>query len=485
MSSIAELEESLIDYLDTYRNSSATLPVLKGSILRQCIELLAHASPANARKVGQSSVGNKVQSTVRSYEEHYTNLLKLSYTTFREVATVDPNLQRRIGALSFFQDLYTEMQTENSYLPPNPAMDRAVTSGTLPLATFQSVLRSREIALLSSWLTAATHSIASNLSNAVVASSLAAKAILAANAVARPALRCIARCIDAAEDRNATQLYGPLMGLLGAVFDVLLNNPNNESTKSDGGLRAACVKFTETVVLCFSNRQGKAASANDFAIEDLPIGHPTISREEVKAVGEEAFQVLRGWVESGGQVTISIKDLLDDDIVNLKPALLSYLATQGNDSPPSSFAWRLDQKGYAIAVNALAIIGSSRVNTFTDVATTISKLTADPPKETATENGEGLTKAGVLSTKSAITASALKLLRTQYSIQSKTAEMLKEALTTAGIGSQATKAYGVAVQNEKLSKSSRAARNRANLMYTWESEETVGSKRKQMAKEVS
>jgi symplekin len=482
MSGLPELEEQLVEQLDNYRSSPMQLADLKAMQLSPIVDSLAHSAAANARRLGSAAAGNKIQAVVRGYEEHYNTLLvNLAFTTFSELAASDPSPHRRIGALSFFQELYAELTTDNSFLPPNPAADRAVTSGTLALATYQAILRRREIALLRHWTESATNCIL-GIGDIQADEGMAAKAVISANAVFRPALRCVAASIDAADDRSATEVYQPLLDLTKAVFLKLLNDDQAQSA-TDNSLRAACIKFTETVVLCFSKRGStKASSSLDFALEDIPTGHPSITQEGLEAIGEDAFGCLRGWIETGGQIKVTELDssINQNDEVMLKPALLSFLAADSSDDYSNmQFDWKMNQKEFAIAVNAFAITGSSRTSTFPTVAHTISRLTKDPPKETP----GGLTKAGMLSTKSAITASALKLLRSPISVASNTGMTLLGALTDAGLESQAEKAFGVAKQQEKLRNSSRAARNRANLMYTWEDADTVGSKRKQQAED--
>lgn len=50
--------------------------------------------------------------------------------------------------------------------------------------------------------------------------------------------------------------------------------------------------------------------ANDFSLEDLPPGHPIITRENLEEIGEYAFSTLRGLVLLGGQAKIDPNLLL-------------------------------------------------------------------------------------------------------------------------------------------------------------------------------
>jgi hypothetical protein len=274
-----------------------------------------------------------------------------------------------------------------------------------------------------------------------------------------------------------------LRSLAGAVFSRLLSPPDDGNADSPPAraLRAACVKFTETAVLCFSPRAtSKSSGTADFALEDVPTGHPTIARDALAAIGRDAFECLQGWVSRGGQVKVEAGVGLREDGVGLGPAVLSAQALEADDVKDEdvAFEWRLDQKAYAIAVNALAITGSTRIGTFSEVSRTLAKLVARPPPESPS-----LSKAGALSTKSAISASALKLLRNPLSVASDTAADLMSALSGAGIGAQAEKAFKVAEQQQKLLKMSKKDRRRANEAYTWEATETVSSKRKQQAED--
>lgn len=45
-------------------------------------------------------------------------------------------------------------------------------------------------------------------------------------------------------------------------------------------------------------------SSEDFALEDLPMGHPVITRQTPEEIGEDAFTVLRGLTLIGRQVNV-------------------------------------------------------------------------------------------------------------------------------------------------------------------------------------
>ena len=79
--------------------------------------------------------------------------------------------------------------------------------------------------------------------------------------------------------------------------------------------KSACTKFLEIVMLSFllrgqpragagRVRRHHAASSDDFALEDLPVGHLIITRQALEEIGEEAFTVLRGLMMIEGQVKV-------------------------------------------------------------------------------------------------------------------------------------------------------------------------------------
>jgi hypothetical protein len=161
----------------------------------------------------------------------------------------------------------------------------------------------------------------------------------------------------------------------------------------------------------------------------------------------------------------------------IKTAKNSFLLAEQEDSPPE-FAWQLRMKSYAMAINAFAIAGSTRIVHFSAAAKTLARLTMDPPKGSP----PGLSsKAGVQSTVAAIRASTLKLLRNPLSVASGSDEELKSALIYVNMESQAIKAQKVADKENKLKSANRRTRQEANTFYEWEAADT--SKRQQEEKD--
>lgn len=153
--------------------------------------------------------------------------------------------------------------------------------------------------------------MASNLSDTSSNSALATNAIISANSLFKLAMRCVGDCIMASEDQSATYLFNPLLNLTVTILSLLLNISNHETNDN---LRSAAVKFTETVILRFSKKDQsgrKTGNANDedFNLEDVPDGHPTITRSSLENIGTWCFNCLRGWCRTGGQVRNRLPDV--------------------------------------------------------------------------------------------------------------------------------------------------------------------------------
>ena len=52
------------------------------------------------------------------------------------------------------------------------------------------------------------------------------------------------------------------------------------------------------------NRNQGGSSSDDFALDDLPMGHHIITRQALEEIGEDAFTILRGLTIIGGQVKV-------------------------------------------------------------------------------------------------------------------------------------------------------------------------------------
>lgn len=163
---------------------------------------------------------------------------------------------------------------------------------------------------------------------------MASRAVISSSAAIRPALRAVAEKISSADDTGALKLFIPVMRMIGGVLKRFFavahaeQDAAAEMNKKGGAggnqnvnvdaLKSACVKFLEIVVLSFSSRaplgmgggatsssrRRQNVSAEDFALEDLPVGHPVITRQALEEIGEDAFIVLRGLSMIGGQVKV-------------------------------------------------------------------------------------------------------------------------------------------------------------------------------------
>lgn len=230
----------------------------------------------------------------------------------------------------------------------------------------RSNLRSaRKAELLRRWVQSAIPNLApGTFTSSTLDAAAAGRGVLSASAALKPCLRYMAQRIGSADDAGALRLFLPVMrmieGVLGRLF--LERARNNSGMEVDGGekegdaLRSSCIKFLEIVVLCFSNKALPGAGAgqtigrakkdasvsllmlivrlvlysiliyfmiitsylplvsfqhvNDFSLEDLPPGHPIITRESLEEIGEYAYSTLRGLVVLGGQAKIDPNLLL-------------------------------------------------------------------------------------------------------------------------------------------------------------------------------
>lgn len=232
-------------------------------------------------------------------------------------------------------------------------------------------------------------------------------------------------------------------------------------------------------------------SAGDFSLDDLPNGHPVITQEALESIAEYSFATLRGLTMMGGQVRIDA-NLLSDMLLTgggdgspaaqvvsiLKPAALAYLEIestfQGNDDDieitldrsNTEFDFMLSQKSYSLTLNAMSALATNRPVFFKEVAICLARRAVKPP--VFVEDGP-LTKSGVIAITSHLKASCLTLLRNALSITANASSILHKALKSFDMEIQADKALSMAKQANALKTAGRAARNRANMFYEWES----------------
>lgn len=227
-------------------------------------------------------------------------------------------------------------------------------------------------------------------------------------------------------------------------------------------------------------------SNEDFSLGDLPEGHPIITREALESIADYAFSTLRGFVLMGGQLKIDVNLLSDmmlgtggspsEQVVSiLKPAALAFLELESTfvestvkteiDFSRWDFDFRLNQKSYALTVNAMSSLALNRPSFFREAALCLSRRTVRPPTE---EEGGLLTPNGRKAVASQLRASCLTLLRNILSVSTNSFELLHAALKDADMEAQADKALSMAKQANSLRTAGRAARNRANIYYEWD-----------------
>jgi symplekin len=235
-----------------------------------------------------------------------------------------------------------------------------------------------------------------------------------------------------------------------------------------------------------------------FSLDDLPAGHPIITQEDLESVAEYTFTALRGLALLGGQVKIDVNILSDMMMTSggnngspiasvvsiLKPAALAFLDVDSSISKDSNdknildykidrsnieFDFYLSQKPFALTINALSALAMNRPDFFKDAAITVSRRAADPP---VVVDGGPLDKSGVIAITSHLKATCLTLLRNPLSVTTDASIVLQKALEKYDMELQAEKALSMANQAISLLSAGRAARNRANMFYQWDSSET-------------
>lgn len=223
----------------------------------------------------------------------------------------------------------------------------------------------------------------------------------------------------------------------------------------------------------------------DFSLEDLPVGHPTITRESLEQIAEYAFAALRGLALVGGQVKVDV-NLLSDMMLGattspsspvvsiLKPAALAFLELEAAlaedldyqlDRAALELDFVLEQKSYSLTINAVAALAVNRPVYFKEAAVCLARRAVQPP---VFVEGGTLTRPAVLALTAQLKASCLTMLRNSLSVTSGASEMLHRALETFDMTLQADKALAAAKQATALKTAGRAARNRANMYYEWD-----------------
>mmetsp|Transcript_18647 Transcript_18647/g.40362 ORF Transcript_18647/g.40362 Transcript_18647/m.40362 type:complete len:1419 (+) Transcript_18647:149-4405(+) len=551
-----DLESRLVTALNEFKSHSgrASTPAVSNihdelaSILRPVVEVASHAGPATARAL--ASTYPHMLNLDLCVDEIYTRVNSdLVLPVVLESAQSDIVPAKRAASLALFHTLHVEWQKAGSYLdgttnapslagPYGPGITSGGAISNPPFNALEASRRSqiraaRKAELLRRWVQSAIPNLApGTFTSATLDASAAGRGVLSASAALKPCLRYMAERIGSADDAGALRLFLPVMRMIEGVLGRLFlerarggNNMNELEQGSKGGaaagdsLRASCVKFLEIVVLCFSNRalpgmvagsqaalrmqKRETTNANDFSLEDLPPGHPIITREGLEEIGEYCFSTLRGLVLLGGQAAIDPNLLLaaaasssvGSDFMGgsspftqildiLKPAALAFLkvesaaekagAESGDkgsiilDRSSIELDFGLSQKSYSLSINAVQMLATKRPLFFKDSSTCLARRTIDPPGGAAGGPEGSLTKAAVTGIRVHLRSSCLTLLRHFLSVTSGCWEVLANALTQSGMQAQADRALIASRQQLDLMKGGRAARNRAAIFYTWD-----------------
>jgi len=528
LSAIDDLAGQVIAALDNFKlhsgqrsSQDVTIHTELQDVLRPVVEVAAHVGPATARS--HASFRPNVEFCI---EEIYGKLNSdLILPLLLESAQSEMNSMKRAAALQFFVTLYREYKSSKSYLDPK---DDGL-YGTLSTSEVQRkqrfIQRNKKIAeTLRYWIEASTAcTIPGAFSDLKSDGAVASRAVISASSVVRPALKLVAEKISSADDAGALRAFIPVMRMIGGVLRRLFTSQGNIQLDSGeeaslDSLRSACIKFLEIVVRCFSTRfqsgktsrqkggKGQGLGADDFALDDLPIGHPIITRQSLGEIGEEAFRILRGFTMVGGNVKVETSVMryvmlnlgLDANgnggtptaqvLAILRPVALSYLEieeslnkqiTQENPFPKLDrddilIDYQLGLKSYVLTINAISAL-ASRPAFFKDSASCLALRAMDPPTLK--------TKSSTKSIQMHLKASMLTLLRNSLSIASGSSTILHAALSSnmCDMKIQASKALNMAKNAAALKTAGRAERNRAAIYYQWDTEMQNVSKKRQRA----
>ena len=513
------------------------------SVLRTVVEVSAHSGPASARMLASNYPGLlTVEECVDEIYDRINSALVLP--VILESAQSDMVPAKRAASLACFHAFHVEWQRGGSYLDTTggvlslagpygagATVSSSSSSFSAPQLSALEISRrnqmraARRSELLRRWVQASLPNLApGTFSSASSDAAAASRGVLSASASLKPCLRYMADRIGNADDAGALRLFLPVMrmisGVLGRLFLERSRNGGKELDWAAGdALRASCIKFLEIVVLCFSNRalpgaaegsaaalrmqkketpRGGASATSDFALEDLPPGHPVITREGLEEIGEYCFSTLRGLVLLGGQVCIDSDQLaaalqtsVGSDYMGgsspftqvldiLKPAALAFLQVESAAEKTSinesfvlnrssiEFDFGLSQKSYSLSINAIQMLATKRPIFFKDSSTCLARRTMDPPGGIAGDADGLLSKAAVIGIRTHLRSTCLTLLRNFLSVTSGCGDILVAALTCSGMQAQAERALQSSRQQVDLMMGGRAARNRAAIFYEWD-----------------
>jgi symplekin len=387
-SAIEDLEGRIISSLDNFKlhpgiksnPASETIHSELKSVLRPVLEIAAHIGPATARSTWRSAFRPSLDIAM---EEVHTKLnADLIFPVLLESAQSDVIPAKRAASLMFFHNLHQEYKLPGSYLDyiegGGSGAGAAAGGGvgryagslynsfekTKHAPPSRMILKQRTAQkaqkmalLLRYWIVGATAcTVEGAFTDRKSDGAIASRAVISSSAVIRPALRAVAEKISSADDTGALKLFIPVMRMIGGVlkrFFAVVNvgmgdHLGKGEMASVEALKSACVKFLEIVVLSFSSRVqpgGNASSrrrqnvsTEDFALEDLPVGHPIITRHALEEIGEDAFTVLRGLSMIGGQVKVESGMISDVRLSLGLDAQGTFVVGVGVDAKPNPFS---------------------------------------------------------------------------------------------------------------------------------------------------
>jgi len=554
-----DLESRLVASLNEFKSHpgrasdprSQTIHDELASILRPVVEVTSHLGPSTGRALA-NGYPHLLGVEMCVDEIYQRTVSELALPVILESAQSDVIPAKRAASLATFHTLYNEWRKGGSWLdgttnapawsgPYGPGGAGSAAGGVPAIAAQESGRRTnlrsmRKAELLRRWVQGAIPNLApGTFTSSSLDASAASRGVLSASAALKPCLKYMAERIGSADDAGALRLFLPVMrlieGVLGRLFleGARKNDGRDINNEKEGdALRSSCIKFLEIVVLCFSNKalpgaagsqaarmKKDASQANDFSLEDLPPGHPIITRENLEEIGEYAFSTLRGLVLLGGQAEIDPNLLLaaaaSSSVGNefmgggsspfqqilsiIKPAALAFLKVESDaekagaesgdkdsfilDRSNIELGFGLSQKSYSLSINAVQMLATKRPVFFKESSICLARRTMDPPGGLSGDAEGLLTKAAVTGIRTHLRSSCLTLLRNFLSVTSGCWEALADALNASGMKAQADRALQASRQQLNLMKGGRAARNRAAIFYEWESADNTRQLKRQ------
>ena len=488
---VDDLEGRVIGALEDVKVSTAAAAEELAVLFRPVLEVAAHTGPSIARTYYRGLDTGVDVALDRVYERTVSDLV---LPVVLELAQSAPSPRIRAAVLEFLRTLWNEWHKPGSWLE----IPYGNSSGTLPrplLKRRRDKKLARQGELLRYWVQASIACVQPGVfTDTADDEATLIRGILAASASWRPCLRHLVLKIQDADDRGATRLYNPLMKLLAGVVRALL----------DGRGVPAALVFVEVVALTGARKpeetkRRKAEATSDFSLDDLPEGHPVITREALGRIGDYAFAILRGMLFLGGQVPMdqSMMDMLAAEnakspsaqVVNLlQPAALAYLEIESNfpalpsggdtdlatvldvevDRSSIELSVVLNPKAYTIAINAVSALALNRPSFFAPAALCLARRAVQPPLESS-----GIPPTASRALAAHLRATCLTFLRSMQSVTSNSCDVLHLALVRLDMKVQADSALASAKKAVSLTKGSRSEQNKAKTYYTWEASETA------------